>query len=173
MTTVAASTHDRGVTGSATLGNGVDYARRVGRGHRLAPGAAGQLRHAAPVAGAERSASRRPNDGAGRSTRQGRGKIVVCERGVNARIDKSLAVQRCRRRRHGPVNTAADSLNADLHFVPSVHLQVDSSAAVEAYAAIAGATATHHPARSCQRSRRRSWRRSPRAARSWPAAATC
>ena len=35
---------------------------------------------------------------------------------------------------------AGGSLNADLHFVPSVHLQGDSYAAIEA-AAVAGKTA--------------------------------
>ena len=40
------------------------------------------------------------------------------------------------------VNTSANSLNADFHFVPTVHLQDTDRAAVKAYAATAGATAT-------------------------------
>jgi hypothetical protein len=38
--------------------------------------------------------------------------------------------------------SAAESVNADLHFVPSVHLALASRAALKAYAATAGATAT-------------------------------
>jgi hypothetical protein len=40
------------------------------------------------------------------------------------------------------VNTSANSINADLHFVPTVHLQNTDRAAVKTYAATAGATAT-------------------------------
>ena len=40
------------------------------------------------------------------------------------------------------VNTSPNSLNADFHFVPTVHLADTDRAAVEAYAATAGATAT-------------------------------
>ncbi len=39
------------------------------------------------------------------------------------------------------VNTSANSINADFHFVPTVHLQNTDRAAVMAYAATAGATA--------------------------------
>ena len=44
------------------------------------------------------------------------------------------------------VNPAAQSLNADFHVIPTVHLQNTDKAAVEAYAATAGATATINPA---------------------------
>ena len=40
------------------------------------------------------------------------------------------------------VNTSANSINADFHFVPTVHLADTDRAAVKAYAATAGATAT-------------------------------
>ena len=40
------------------------------------------------------------------------------------------------------VNTSPNSLNADFHSVPTVHLQDTDRAAVEGYAATAGATAT-------------------------------
>ena len=45
------------------------------------------------------------------------------------------------------VNTSANSLNADFHFVPTVHLQNTDRAAVKAYAATPGATATINQAR--------------------------
>jgi hypothetical protein len=44
------------------------------------------------------------------------------------------------------VNTSVNSLNADFHVVPAVHLPVTNRAAVKAYAATAGATAQIHPA---------------------------
>ena len=66
------------------------------------------------------------------------GKIVFCERGVNARVEKSFEVQRAGGIGMILVNPpAGGSLNADLHFVPSVHVQGDQYAAVEA-AALAG-----------------------------------
>lgn len=40
------------------------------------------------------------------------------------------------------VNTSPDSLNTDLHYVPTVHLQNTDRAAIKAYAATPGATAT-------------------------------
>ena len=50
------------------------------------------------------------------------GKIVVCDRGVNARVDKSLAVKKA-----GGVGmistTRPGTLDADLHFVPTVHVR--------------------------------------------------
>ena len=69
------------------------------------------------------------------------GKIVFCERGVNARVEKSFEVQRAGGIGMILVNPpAGGSLNADLHFVPSVHLQGDQYAAIET-AALAGRTA--------------------------------
>ena len=70
------------------------------------------------------------------------GKIVVCDRGVTARVNKSLAVQEAGGVGMILVNTSVNSLNADFHFVPTVHLQSTDRAAVKAYAATAGATAT-------------------------------
>ena len=46
------------------------------------------------------------------------GKIVVCQRGVNARIDKSLAVKQAGGIGMIMVNFTPNSVNADLHFVP-------------------------------------------------------
>lgn len=71
-----------------------------------------------------------------------KGKIVLCDRGVTARVNKSLAVQEAGGVGMVLVNTSASSLNADFHFVPTVHLQSTDRAAVKAYAATSGATAT-------------------------------
>lgn len=77
------------------------------------------------------------------------GKIVVCERGVNARIDKSLAVLMAGGIGMIMVNPTVNSVNADLHFVPSIHLgastnQADATALYDAIdaAAVAGKTAS-------------------------------
>jgi Subtilase family/Peptidase inhibitor I9/PA domain len=69
------------------------------------------------------------------------GKIVVCDRGVNARIDKSLEVKNEGGIGMIMVNTSPNSVNADLHFVPTVHLGDGDAAAIHA-AATAGKTAT-------------------------------
>ena len=70
------------------------------------------------------------------------GKIVVCDRGVTGRINKSLAVQEAGGVGMILVNTSPNSLNADFHSVPTVHLADTDRAAVKAYAATAGATAS-------------------------------
>ncbi len=50
------------------------------------------------------------------------GKIVVCDRGVNARVNKSLAVREAGGVGMILVNVTPNSLNADFHYVPTVHL---------------------------------------------------
>jgi hypothetical protein len=72
------------------------------------------------------------------------GKIVICTRGTNARVDKSAAVKAA-----GGVGmilanaSDAQTLNADFHAVPTVHLTATDGAAVKAYAAAGGSpTAT-------------------------------
>jgi hypothetical protein len=70
------------------------------------------------------------------------GKIVVCDRGTNDRVDKSRAVLEAGGVGMVLVNVSPNSLNADIHFVPTVHLADTDRAAVRAYAATAGATAT-------------------------------
>ena len=131
-----------------TLGNGATLQRRR-RWRRRSRSAADRLHGR----GACRRRSRRrsacastPSDTAARPVldpAKVAGKIVVCDRGVNARVNKSLAVQRGRRRRDDPRQHRLGQLvNADLHFVPTVHLHDTDRAAVKAYAAGAGATAT-------------------------------
>ena len=70
------------------------------------------------------------------------GKIVLCDRGVTGRVSKSQAVQEAGGVGMVLVNTSANSLNADFHSVPTVHLSHVDRPAVKAYAATAGATAT-------------------------------
>ena len=71
------------------------------------------------------------------------GKIVLCLRGTNARVDKSLAVKEAGgvgMILYNPVD--AQALVTDTHWVPSVHINFTNGTAVKAYIASAGATAT-------------------------------
>jgi hypothetical protein len=70
------------------------------------------------------------------------GKIVVCDRGVNARIDKSFEVKRAGGVGMVLANVSPNSLNGDYHAVPSVHLTNTDGDAVKAYIAGEGAAAT-------------------------------
>ena len=130
ITTVAAETHDRVGAGSAMI-DGVTYdGASAGTGS-----ATGQLVTFGTPASPARLCQLNT------LTAAAAGKIVFCERGVNARVEKSFEVQRVGGIGMILVNPpAGGSLNADLHFVPSVHLQGDSYAAIEA-AALAGKTA--------------------------------
>ena len=143
ITTVAAGTHNRDGQGSVTLGNGETY-----NGASVATPVSAPLidSTAAGLAGAD-AASLALCFGAADGAvvldpAKVAGKIVVCDRGVSARVNKSRAVQEAGGVGMILVNTSASSLNADFHFVPTVHLSHTDRAAVKAYAATADATAT-------------------------------
>jgi len=147
ITTVAAGTHNRSVSGSVTLGNGSTYT-----GASVAATAVGPASFvdstAVGLPGANATAlalcfSATANGGqAVLDPAKVAGKIVLCDRGGNARVDKSLAVQQAGGVGMVLVNVTPNSLNADFHSVPTVHLQNTDRAAVKAYAATSGATAT-------------------------------
>ena len=61
------------------------------------------------------------------------GKIVVCDRGVSARVDKSLQVKNAGGIGLILVNTSANSLDSDLHSVPTVHLDHVAGPEIKAY----------------------------------------
>jgi len=146
ITTVAAGTHNRDGRGSVTLGNGATYngasvATKVGPAPLIDSTAAG-LPGADPTKVALCYAAA-DNDGtAVLDPAKVAGKIVVCDRGVTARVNKSLAVQQAGGVGMILLNPSPSSINADFHFVPTVHLDSPDRAAVKAYAATAGATAT-------------------------------
>jgi subtilisin family serine protease len=148
LTTVAAGTHKRDGQGSVTLGNGVTYngasaAAPVGPAPLINASAAGLAgANAANLALCGGTEDPETGGVALLDPAKVAGKIVVCDRGVTARINKSLAVQRAGGVGMVLINPTANSINADLHFVPTVHLQNTDRAAVQAYAAGAGATAT-------------------------------
>ncbi len=68
------------------------------------------------------------------------GKLVVCERGVNPRAEKSQVVRDAGGVGMVLINATPSSVNGDLHYVPSVHLQNTALAPVTAYAATASPT---------------------------------
>jgi len=70
------------------------------------------------------------------------GKIVVCDRGVNARLDKSFEVKRAGGVGMVLANVGPNSLNGDYHAVPATHITDVDGAAVKAYITSAGANAT-------------------------------
>ena len=74
-----------------------------------------------------------------------RGKIVVCDRGVVDRVAKSDEVKRAGGIGMVLVNLTDSSRDADLHAVPTVHLNVPRSRTVRDYALTPGATATLKP----------------------------
>lgn len=141
QTTVAAGTHDRYYAGTVALGDGSVY-----------DGASIDSRGAGPadlvygmdvvLAGEDPDEARRCFPGT-LDPAQVAGKIVVCDRGTIARVDKSYAVMLAGGVGMVHANTsAAQSINADLHYVPTVHVDNVAGAAIRAYAQTSGATAT-------------------------------
>ena len=63
------------------------------------------------------------------------GKIVVCERGVGARVDKSAEVKRAGGVGMVLLNLFDQDALGDSHVVPTVHLNVPAALTVKAYAA--------------------------------------
>jgi hypothetical protein len=131
ITTVAAETHDRVGSGSAVI-DGVTY-----QGSSAGTGSAtGELVTFGTAGSPQRLCQLNT------LTAAAAGKVVFCERGVNARVEKSFEVARVGGIGMVLVNPTANSLNADLHFVPSVHLQNTAYDAVAAAATAGGKTAT-------------------------------
>lgn len=131
LTTVAASTHDRYYEASVTLGNGNTYygasvnTTGVGPAELVYAGDAGDaLCHPGALDPAIVS-----------------GKIVVCDRGEIARVDKSYAVMLAGGIGMIHANVLPSSINGDFHSVPTVHIDDVDGAVVRAYAQTEGATA--------------------------------
>ena len=142
-TTVAAGTHNRNGAGSVTLGNGVTYS-----GASVATAVTAPLidSTAAGLPGADPTQLALCYGAADAAVvldpAKVAGKIVVCQRGVTARVNKSLAVKEAGGVGMVLFNSPDNSLNADFHFVPTVHVNLADGTAIKAYAATAGATAT-------------------------------
>ncbi|SDC02644.1 S8 family serine peptidase [Nocardioides lianchengensis] len=132
VTTVGGST---GVerTGRVVLGDGPRL-----RGAMLSARSVGPARLVVgadvPAAGSTRAAARACEPGsldAGRVA----GRVVLCERGRVGRVDKSAAVRRADGVGMVLVNTGPASRNADLHSVPTVHLDARAGRVVRRWAA--------------------------------------
>ncbi|WP_430782575.1 S8 family peptidase [Actinoplanes sp. G11-F43] len=140
ITTVAASTHDRGYDKTVTLGNGTSY-EGFGQGAAV-PSAPLIDAVAAGAAGAPAAEVQLCYSGGRLDPAKVTGKIVVCLRGGNGRTDKSLAVKQAGGVGMVLYNNPDNSVNADYHFVPTVHVDSAAGLAIKAYAATAGATAS-------------------------------
>jgi subtilisin family serine protease len=149
LASVAAGTHNRSGEAKVILGNGAEYL-----GASLTPGvgpASIVLATASGVSGADPNLLRQcfSADPAGNPVldpAKVAGKIVVCERGgalpANARIDKSLAVKNAGGVGVVLYNVAPSSINADLHSLPTVHVDHVAGPAIVLYVNSLGAAAT-------------------------------
>ncbi|MEV5603759.1 S8 family serine peptidase [Streptomyces sp. NPDC052299] len=139
-TTVAAGTIESH-TGTVTLGNGAGYTGVSTTVHRQVGPAPLVRASAVRVSGAtaEDADYCMPDT---LDPARTAGKIVVCDRGVNARVDKSDEVKRAGGIGVVLVNTSNQSTDGDLHSLPVVHLNTPDASTVRTYAATEGATAT-------------------------------
>ena len=148
VTAVGASTQNRTFQSTLTLGSGAQF-----NGVSVTPGTNGQR----PLVDSVTAANGVDNpDVPGNDVTEAQlcqvgeldpakvtGKIVLCLRGTNARVDKSLAVKEAGgvgMILYNPVD--AQALVTDTHWVPSIHINFTNGTAVKAYIASAGATAT-------------------------------
>ncbi len=147
LTTVAAGTHNRALQGTVTTGDSAVYT-----------GASANLEGIGPKPFIDSVTAGLPGASANSvkwcfsATWNGgtavldpakvAGKIVLCERGTNDRVDKSKAVLEAGGAGMVLVNPTSNNLVADFHSVPTVHLQDTDYSAIKAYAANPNATAT-------------------------------
>lgn len=130
--TVAASTHDRGVTSSLRLGNRATH-KGVGYG--------GPLRNASMVLARDIPAAGRTAEDADLcllgavDDRRANGKLVVCTRGTNPFVEKGQEVQESGGAGMVVVNAPGGSttLNAIIYGIPAIHLDAASGTAVKDY----------------------------------------
>ncbi|MBT9500023.1 MAG: S8 family serine peptidase [Burkholderiaceae bacterium] len=141
LTTVAASTHDRFNQGDVNLGNGAKYS-----GASLnvtALGSSPMIRaEDAGMGGGNANLCFSSGPPAGQvllDPAKVAGKIVVCTRGTNARVDKSFAVAQAGGVGMVMVDNGA-GLVAEAHSVPTVHINAADGALVKTY--VAGANPT-------------------------------
>jgi subtilisin family serine protease len=140
ITTVAAGTHDRYTEATLTLGNGATYtnASFQDTGTPTLP-----LVYSGDV-GLPDAADGDPELCVPGSLDPAlvEGKMVLCERGVIARIDKSLAVRDAGGLAMVLANTSPNSIHGDIHFVPTIHVDEVAYAEILADIAAEGAAAT-------------------------------
>lgn len=149
LTTVAASTHDRNFQADVTLGNGVKYSGASNSNVPLPQtaliraedagigGAAANLCYSDAAAGAVNPGGPQVKLDPAKVA----GKIVICTRGNNARVDKSLAVKEAGGIGMILVDNGA-GLVSEVHSVPTIHVSAADGTAIKAYAVAQAANAT-------------------------------
>ena len=150
LTTVAASTHDRSVAKTVTLGNGSTF-----NGVGVGPGVSSSplidsVNAGLPGAPAQSvqlcfsDADNNPANGVVPVLDPVKvtGKIVLCERGINDRVNKSLAVKNAGGVGMILFNPTPNSLNADFHAIPSIHVDHVAGPQIKTYAGTANPTAS-------------------------------
>ena len=143
--TIGASTHNRELQADIILGNGQTF-KGASMNAAALPSAPLITAEAAAMSGANASRvnlcySAGSNGGvAVLDPAKVRGKIVICTRGENARVDKSLAVLEAGGVGMIQVDNGA-GLVAEVHSVPTVHVTAAQGAQIRAYAIQAEATA--------------------------------
>ena len=134
LTTVGANTQTRFFAGTVELGDG-----RTFEGASVTLGTEGEF----PLVDAAAAGDELCRTSVGLNPAVVDGAIVLCKRGVNARVDKGLAVFRA-----GGVGMVMYEANdvgnlfTDNHWVPTVHIDNTPGLAIKAYIASAGAEAT-------------------------------
>ena len=143
LTTVAAGTHDRIFTANLTLGNGAIYS-----GASLQPTGTPSLpmvySGSIPAAGATVADAALCFPGS-IDPAQAAGKMVVCDRGVSPRVEKSQVVADAGGLAMVLVNVTPNTLNADIHAVPTIHVDNVAGVAIKAYVAGASPTGSLSP----------------------------
>jgi hypothetical protein len=139
VTTVAASTH-HDFSGAVRLGDGSSH---VGAMLSDEPVRSTNVVLAGTIAapGTSRAAARHCTPGSLDATRA-QGRVVVCDRGGGARVDKSAAVAEAGGVGMVLADTGPQGVDADVHAVPTVHLDERESAAVKTYVRRSGSRAT-------------------------------
>eukprot|EP00775_Hariotina_reticulata_P012300 gene12300-12436_t len=145
VTTVAASTHNRGATANVRLGNTNTYTGAPSAFwlYRPVPESPIILAESAAIAGAAGADARRCFEGTLDPPKVA-GRIVLCDRGVNDRVEKSAVVAAAGGVGMLLVNVpgGATSLNGDLHSVTTIHLASEARESIRGYITAAGPAAT-------------------------------
>ena len=139
VTTVGASTH-HAFQGAVRLGDGRSLVGAMVSDQPVrATGLV--LGSAVAAAGADPAAARRCETGSLDAARA-EGKVVVCDRGDGARVDKSATVAAAGGAGMVLANTRPQSTDADVHAVPTVHLDVAEARILRTYLRRSGDRAT-------------------------------
>jgi len=143
LTTVAASTHGRAFRSRVSLGHGMVYEGASLNVTALPSKSMVRAEDAGAGGGDARLcySSAAPGSQVLLDPAKVVGKVVICTRGGNARVDKSAAVLNAGGVGMVLVDNGA-GLVAEVHSVPTAHVSATDGAAIKVYAAAAGSTAT-------------------------------